>query len=257
MADAAAAPPPPRKLRVLCLHGYTQSAEAFRSRMGSWRKGLKSSVEFCYVDAPYLVEAPPLDSAAAGAPPPGAAAAAAPADAEAAEGDGAAADGGRSWWRWRDVEPGTRPSRAAEYTGWAASQAAIDAALAELAPIDGLVGFSQGATAVAMYLAHARAAPGAAPPAPLRFAVVVAGFLPRDKACAELIRATQGGAAMPTLHVGGAADTLVPPERQAALRAAFPGAAAWEHPGAHMMPTCTGALKAALLEFMVAASAAR
>jgi predicted esterase len=203
-----------------------------------------------------LVEAPPLASAAAGAPPPGVAAAAAPADAEAAEGDGTAAAGGRSWWCWRDVEPGTRPSRAAEYTGWDASQAAIDAALAEHAPIDGLVGFSQGATAVAMYLAHARAAPGAAPPAPLRFAVVVAGFLPRDKACAELIRATQGGAAMPTLHVGGAADTLVPPERQAALRAAFPGAAAWEHPGAHMMPTCTGAFKAALLEFMAAAAAA-
>lgn len=43
-------------------------------------------------------------------------------------------------WRWQDLEPGTRPSRAAHYTGWEASQAAIEEALQQHHPIDGLLG---------------------------------------------------------------------------------------------------------------------
>lgn len=42
-----------RKLRVLCLHGYGQSAELFRNRTGSLRKGMKSRLEFIYVDGPH------------------------------------------------------------------------------------------------------------------------------------------------------------------------------------------------------------
>jgi hypothetical protein len=69
-----------RKLRILCLHGYLQNAEVFRSRIGSLRKGLKSRAEFFFVDAPYLVEAAD--------------------DAEAAGSDdgGGSAGAGRSWW---------------------------------------------------------------------------------------------------------------------------------------------------------------
>lgn len=44
------------KFRVLCLHGYGQSAEMFRNRIGSMRKALKSRVEFVFVDAPHAVE---------------------------------------------------------------------------------------------------------------------------------------------------------------------------------------------------------
>ncbi len=43
-------------------------------------------------------------------------------------------------WQWRDLEPGTRPSRAAQYSGWEASQAAIAEALEAQQPIDGLLG---------------------------------------------------------------------------------------------------------------------
>lgn len=41
------------KLRVLCLHGYAQTADIFRTRTGSGRKSLKSRLEFVYVDAPH------------------------------------------------------------------------------------------------------------------------------------------------------------------------------------------------------------
>jgi hypothetical protein len=40
----------PNKLKMLCLHGYLQNADVFRSRMGSTRKALKSRCEYVFVD---------------------------------------------------------------------------------------------------------------------------------------------------------------------------------------------------------------
>lgn len=45
-----------QKLRVLCLHGYTQNGTVFSNRIGSTRKFLKNHCEFIFIDAPYLVE---------------------------------------------------------------------------------------------------------------------------------------------------------------------------------------------------------
>jgi hypothetical protein len=59
-----------------------------------------------------------------------------------------------------------------QYSGWEESQAIIQRALEEHAPIDGLLGFSQGATATALFLSHALPA-GLAPQ--LRFAIIIAG----------------------------------------------------------------------------------
>ncbi len=44
-----------QKLRILCLHGYRQTAAAFRGKIGSFRKGLSSLAEFAFVDAPLVV----------------------------------------------------------------------------------------------------------------------------------------------------------------------------------------------------------
>ncbi|KAJ2745604.1 hypothetical protein GGI20_002039 [Coemansia sp. BCRC 34301] len=42
------------KLRVLCLHGYAQSASKFRARTGPLRRLLKADMELVYIDAPHL-----------------------------------------------------------------------------------------------------------------------------------------------------------------------------------------------------------
>lgn len=190
------------------------------------RKALKSRAEFIFVDAP---------CAAAGAT-----------AADAADSAGSAAEG-RTWWEWEDLEPGTRSSCAARYTGWAASQAALEAALAAHAPVDGLLGFSQGATAAALFLAHREALKDSSSV----FAVLIGGFLPRDGSYASAIR----GAAplrVASLHVTGEKDALVPPERSAELWEAFdPGRRhVSRHPGAHMVPTCSGGVKADFVEFL-------
>ncbi|KAL4448145.1 hypothetical protein ABPG75_005364 [Micractinium tetrahymenae] len=279
-ASGRAAPIEDRKLRILCLHGYLQNAEVFRSRIGSLRKALKSRAEFVFLDAPYLAE-------------PGS-------DAAVAESGGERGSPGRSWWQWSDLDPGTRPSRAAQYRGWEASRAAIQAALVQHAPVDGLLGFSQGATAAALFLAgaslpeepargeqqqsqqteqqpqqaqqteqHAQqqhqqeqpavydAAAVAAALAHLRFAVIIAGFMPRDASYAAALQS--GAPSLPSLHVVGQKDALVPEERSAALWGCFAagGVHIYRHPGAHMVPTCSGEFKQELQSLLDDAKAGR
>lgn len=42
------------KLNVLCLHGYRQSAESFKSKTGSFRKFVKNYANFKFIDGPHL-----------------------------------------------------------------------------------------------------------------------------------------------------------------------------------------------------------
>ena len=79
-AGGAAAPITDRKLRLLCLHGYLQNSDIFKSRIGSMRKALKSRADLVFVDAPYLVAPAEAD------------------DQAVAESGGAAGAQGRSWW---------------------------------------------------------------------------------------------------------------------------------------------------------------
>lgn len=44
------------KLNVLCLHGYRQCAESFKSKTGSFRKFVKNYANFHYIDAPHLAK---------------------------------------------------------------------------------------------------------------------------------------------------------------------------------------------------------
>ena len=44
------------KINVLCLHGYRQDAEMFKSKTGSFRKFCKSYANFVYIDAPHLAK---------------------------------------------------------------------------------------------------------------------------------------------------------------------------------------------------------
>nr|CAD1816874.1 unnamed protein product [Ananas comosus var. bracteatus] len=43
----------PRKLRILCLHGFRQSGSNFKGRTSSLAKKLKNAVEFVFIDAPH------------------------------------------------------------------------------------------------------------------------------------------------------------------------------------------------------------
>ena len=89
-----------------------------------------------------------------------------------------------------------------------------------------------------MLAAELAANPAHQPP---RFVILVSGFVPGAagmQAAANLITGVVG---IPSLHVMGTADQLVPPERSQALAALFDGARVFEHERGHMVPSSAGA----------------
>ena len=161
------------KLQVLCLHGYLQNSEVsnsacqpevlketigatispfkqvFRAKIGSLRKGLKSRVDFHFVDAPHSAIV---------------------ADESEVTASGGTADRPLAWWTWQvictaamnfslcqyaptaqlcmdiiaycgqETEPGMRPSLSSQYLGWEESAQLLTAKLKELPRIDGILG---------------------------------------------------------------------------------------------------------------------
>ncbi|KAJ1916186.1 hypothetical protein IWQ60_008186 [Tieghemiomyces parasiticus] len=50
------------KLRILCLHGYTQNPTIFRARTGALRKATKNLAEMVFIPGPYPVVLPTADT---------------------------------------------------------------------------------------------------------------------------------------------------------------------------------------------------
>ncbi len=203
--------PPERKLRILCLHGYHGSAGVLRSQMSAFAADLEALVDFVYVDAPSL------------------------------------ASGDYGWWHAVDAErdpasgdPGVDgPHR--HYKGWERTRAAIVALFEAKGPFDGILGFSQGA-ALAGLLVGLRAPDGrttAERPLRFDFAIVVSGFASNDPELARLYARTDSYA-LPSLHVFGRADGIVPIDDSRALAAHFAGPVIAEHGGGHVMSSERG-----------------
>ncbi|KDD73675.1 FSH1 serine hydrolase [Helicosporidium sp. ATCC 50920] len=246
------------KLRLLCLHGYLQTGDAFRVKSGSLRKALRSRAELIYMDAPHV--APPLPKmylfphrptadddgdCCAGAAPTNPSQE--PSHAPAPEAPG------RCWWFARDgSNPGLRPSQAQETDGWPEARAAIAEALIRHAPIHGLLGFSQGAAAAALFLCEN---PSAA--SKLDCLILASGFVPADP---ELSAAVHAGAAaglkLPSLHIMGQRDAIIPSERSRLLKGLCTDASLLEHPGGHRLPNATGADRDVLRAFVEGVRAA-
>lgn len=119
------------------------------------------------------------------------------------------------------------------------------------------VGFSQGATAAALFLSHAQQQGTCHS---LKGAILIGGFLPRDDSYAAQLM--QHRVTMPAIFVCGEKDELVPIQRSqqlwetwdqqdgGGLGAGLRGVTVYKHPGAHMVPTCSGAFKAELQGFL-------
>ena len=204
-AAMMAAEPTPRKLKVLCLHGYGQNGGVLRDRSGGFRKPMKkSNFEMTYADGPYGCTAKGEDQIIA--------------DADLMK---------RAWWRGHSGQ--------ATYSGWTEARASLGA-LWDAEEFDGVIGFSQGAAAAAMLAAERQPA----------FAILVAGFVPKDEDAAA---ALLSGSSVRSLHVIGDGDEQVVPERSRALAELFADASVVSHPGGHMIPS--GPLvRASMVEFL-------
>uniref|UniRef100_H3DFG2 Esterase OVCA2 n=1 Tax=Tetraodon nigroviridis TaxID=99883 RepID=H3DFG2_TETNG len=199
---------PMSPLRVLCIHGYRQNGSTFREKTGAFRKLLKKQVELIFVDAP--LKAPETTSASG------------------AEGDEAS----RAWW-FSDVQARSfnAQQQCEESLGMDESVAAVRAAVKEQGPFDGILGFSQGAALVAMLCSLQER--GLEPDFRFRFAVLVAGF---RSACQEHQEFYRVPLQMPSLHVFGLEDRVIPDSMSRDLLPTFEEPVVLIHPGGHFIP---------------------
>lgn len=191
-------PHAPKRLRILVLHSFRQSARRLESRLRRFAEELSDIVELVFVDAPHTYE---------------------PDDSERAmlEADfGAVPDytHQRCWWH-ADAENRV-------YEGWEDSIRVIDAHL----PADGILGFSQGSSLTGLFCALRTDQ--------IRFAICISGF--PSRADAHQMLTVPGSIDLPSLHIYGEADVLVDNERTKQLAACFVDPQIASHPGGHFFP---------------------
>ncbi|CAJ0958319.1 unnamed protein product [Ranitomeya imitator] len=105
-------------------------------------------------------------------------------------------------------------------------------AFSELGPFDGILGFSQGAAFVAMLCALKQQGD---PRFQFNFAILVGGFKSR---ATEHARFYREAITVPSLHVYGDTDKVIPGEMSQDLAAHFVNPLLLTHPGGHFIPVC-------------------
>ncbi|XP_044129924.1 esterase OVCA2 isoform X2 [Bufo gargarizans] len=201
-------------LRVLALHGYWQNEHSFRERTGALRKNLKNRAELVMISAPLTIPEPDPE-----------------------KGDGQREDP-RGWWF---SDPEKNSFNALEETqscaGLEESLDAVAKAFSELGPFDGILGFSQGAAFAAMLCALKQQGD-------LRFqfdfAILVAGFKSR---ASDHTRFYKDPITVPSLHVFGDTDRVIPGDLSQELAAHFVNPVLLTHSGGHYIPVCAAQKK--------------
>jgi fermentation-respiration switch protein FrsA (DUF1100 family) len=253
------APPPSRPIKLLMLHGYTQSGPLFQSKTGALRKTLAKAfpagITLSYPTAPLRLS--PADESFL-------------ADAAAAS-DGEELDAW-AWWRRKSAPPNGAVEGAPAYTydGLEVGLGHIAQVLRDEGPFDGVVGFSQGGACAGMVAAllepgreaafeklHKEGKGVAFPEAfkgevhpPLKFAVSYSGFAPIGEH--PYVAFYEPKIKTPVLHFLGSLDAVVEEKRSLALAEACEvseGRIVY-HPGGHFLPSTQKASVNALIGFI-------
>ena len=194
------------QLRILCLHGYHGSAEILRDQMRMLADGLHDLAEFVCVDAPSL------------------------------------ARGDFGWWHAvvdeqpaRSGDPGVHAG-GKRYQGWAGTRDWLIDLFRKEGAFDGVFGFSQGG-ALAALLVGLRAPDGrptALRPLAFDFVLMAGAFVAKDAELATLYE-VRDSYDLPSLHLIGRADGIVPAEDSLQVAAHFEQPLVLEHGGGHVV----------------------
>ncbi|CAD6198165.1 unnamed protein product [Caenorhabditis auriculariae] len=197
----------PRKLKVLCLHGYRQCGKSFREKTGSTRKLVKNLADFEFVDAPHTARA---------------------------DND---VPTSRAWWFSNSGEVSFSSREPTDVdVGFEESMEHLVAFIKEHGPFDGLFGFSQGASMVHLLLAKIQLGeidlPG------IRFAFLFSSFLSISTQHERFTQATIDD--VETLHVFGDADEIVSRDKSERCAERFSKSPQRiVHEGGHLVPSMT------------------
>jgi pimeloyl-ACP methyl ester carboxylesterase len=134
------------------------------------------------------------------------------------------ADGDFGWWhgdvaRWKE-----------EFRGWKRTRDSLLDVIAHRGPFDGVFGFSQGA-ALTGVLPGLLATEGKQP---LDFAIMAGGFRSLEPEH-DVLFAEDAAYRIPSLHLAGRSDTIVPLADSLVLARQFTAPTVLEHPGGHVI----------------------
>ncbi|WVQ79156.1 hypothetical protein IAT38_001252 [Cryptococcus sp. DSM 104549] len=215
-------------IRVLALCGFTQNSYIYSKQLGAVRKACKN-VEFVFVDPPVVVKKADLPWVTEANLDQFGSSASMDAETQTPE------TTPRAWWinadEWKTFK------QFDETVAW------LHDYLSKNGPFDGIMGFSQGAGMAAL-LCGLLEKPGklhpnfpAEPAIPqFKFAIFVGGFLPKCESH-DFSGYFPLPSSLPTLHVSGKGDTLIPPERSQILLAQCENGRFEPHEGGHYTPS--------------------
>ena len=181
------------------LHGYRQNEMAFRERTGGMRKSLKSHAEFVFCEAPHVIPGEEENQ--------------------------------RGWWFSDENNSYDALNYTACSTGFDKTVEHIQKVFESQGPFDGVFGFSQGACLTAILCALKQPSS----PIKFRFAIIVAGFKSRQSQH-EQYYDLSNKLDIPTLHVIGKGDKVIPSEMAADLANYFLNPKVFFHELGHFIP---------------------
>ncbi|KAM8817323.1 esterase OVCA2 [Rhynchonycteris naso] len=203
----------PQPLRVLCLAGFRQSERGFREKTGALRKALRGRAELVCLSGPH----PIVDAADAGSEP----------------GSCPPEEQLRGWWfSEQEADVFSALQEPTVCRGLEEALETVAQALNKLGPFDGLLGFSQGAALAALVCALGQA--GDSRFSLPKFIILVSGFCPRGLGLPESV--LQGPLSLPSLHVFGDTDRVIPSQESVQLASRFTGCITLTHTGGHFIP---------------------
>ncbi|KAM9333367.1 esterase OVCA2 [Pholidichthys leucotaenia] len=208
-------------LRILCIHGYRQNSSTFREKTGALRKLLKKNVELVYLSAPLRVQQEGKEEVS---------------DKEIDSVPGPIGDEDpRGWW-FSDIQAHSfsAQQQCEESLGLDESMATVREFIKVQGPFDGVLGFSQGAAFVAMLCSLQEH--NLEPDFGFRFAVLVAGFC---SMCKEHQKFYSAPLQIPSLHVFGLEDKVIPDNMSRELLPVFQDPQVLIHPGGHFVPAAS------------------
>ena len=191
----------PRKLRILCLHGYRQNDQFFREKTGGLRKLFKKYADFYFVNAPHVPSVKSEDRGEV-----------------------------RGWWFSKADDHFSSRDVTNIATGFEDSVKTVLSYIEENGPFDGIFGFSQGACMTHLLLAKHQLNEI---DLPVNFAILASGFLSLSSQHAkynDVVIET------PSLHIFGTGDEIVLTPVSEKLAANFAHPSTIIHDGGHFVP---------------------
>ncbi|NP_001123268.1 candidate tumor suppressor in ovarian cancer 2 [Nasonia vitripennis] len=201
------------KLKILAIHGYRQSDKVFSAKLGSLRKSFKKEIDFVFIKAPHKV--PPIEES----------------DWDKEEANENKEDTEQFGW-WFNTEDkvfkAVEPSNLS--VGFEESVQLVEKTFEEQGPFDGLIGFSQGGSFVSILCAMQQKK---ILPIRFHFAIIVSGF---KSLCKPHEIYYDEKLLLPTLHVFGDGDKVIPTKMARDLSNVFTNKQEIVHEGGHYVP---------------------